>query len=175
MKAATSLLALAAVAQAHYNFPSIIAGGATTAAWSSVRQWTGYYTFDPVTDVTSTNIRCNVGGNAIFANSTTSVAAGSTVGFTANPDIYHPGPLLVYMAKVPEGKTAADWDGSGTVWFKIAYEGPIFGGSALSWPTDSKSLSHTLLWILGFNEKQVLHPSASRSRPPHQAAIISSV
>ena len=30
-----------------------------------------------------------------------SVATGSTVGFTANPDIYHPGPLQFYLAKVP--------------------------------------------------------------------------
>ena len=108
-----------------------------TTAWEYVRQWTGYYTYDPVTSVTSTDIRCNVNGTSAFASGIISVKAGSTVGFTANPDIYHPGPLLVYLAKVPTGKTAANWDGSGTVWFKIYQEGPIFGGSALTWPTDS--------------------------------------
>jgi len=51
--------------------------------------------------------------------STLDVAAGSTVGFTAAASISHPGPLQVYLAKVPEGKTAATWDGSGDVWFKI--------------------------------------------------------
>lgn len=139
MKFPTPFLALATVAQAHYNFPSMISGSTTTPAWSHVRQWTGYYTFDPVQDVSSLDIRCNVNGSTAFAPNTLSIAAGSTVGFSANPDIYHPGPLLVYMAKVPAGKTAANFDGSGAVWFKIYQEGPTFGGQALVWPTDSMS------------------------------------
>jgi hypothetical protein len=134
-----TIFALATVAQAHYYFASIIAGGVATTPWAYVRQWTGYYTYNPVTDVTSTDIRCNVGGTTIFAPSVLSVAAGSTVGFTASPDIYHPGPALAYMAKVPAGKTAATWDGSGAVWFKIFQEGAIFGGQALTWYTDSRS------------------------------------
>lgn len=144
MKASASLLALASVASAHYNFPSLLVGGKTTTAWGAVRQWTGYYTYSPVTDVTKSDIRCNVGGTTIFGSSTQPITAGSTVGFTADPDIYHPGPLLVYMAKVPAGKTAANWDGSGSVWFKIFAEGPIYGAQ-LSWPTDSK-LSPFLLY-----------------------------
>lgn len=98
------------------------------------------YIDNPVVDVTSTNIRCNVGGNTLFAPATMSVAAGSNVGFTADPPIYHPGPLQVYMAKAPSGKTAANWDGSGSVWFKINELGPKFGGQALTWPTDSMRL-----------------------------------
>lgn len=137
MKAFTSLLAFTVAVNAHYNFPSIISGGSTTTAWEYVRQWTGYYTFDPVTSVSTDDIRCNVDGTTAFAPSILTVTAGTTVGFTANPDIYHPGPLLVYMAKVPTGYTAANWDGSGAVWFKIYQEGPIFGGTALAWPTDS--------------------------------------
>lgn len=66
-----------------------------------------------------------------------SVAAGSTVAFTASPDIYHPGPLMAYMAKVPSGKTAANWDGSGSVWFKVFEAGPNYG-SSLTWPSDGK-------------------------------------
>jgi len=116
MKAITSLLALAAVAQAHYSFPSLVSGGTTTTPWQYVRQWTGYYTYSPVQSVTSTDIRCNVAGSTTFAPGTLPVAAGSTVSFTADPNIYHPGPALVYMAKVPSGKTAANWDGSGSVW-----------------------------------------------------------
>jgi len=145
MKVTAPLLALATAAHAHYNFPSTISGGATSAAWSNIRQWTGYYTFNPVTDVTSTAIRCNVDGDKNFANSTLDIVAGSTLGFTANPDIYHPGPLLAYMAHVPAGQTAATWDGSGAVWFKIFEEGPKFGGQALTWPTDSAtSVSFTI-------------------------------
>lgn len=64
-----------------------------------------------------------------------SVAAGSTVGFTAKASISHPGPLQFYMAKVPSGKTAANWDGSGTVWFKIFGQGPNFG-SSLTWASN---------------------------------------
>ncbi len=135
MRFLTPLLWLATAAQAHYNFPSMNAG----TAWSNVRQWTGYYTFDPVTDVLSEDIRCNVNGSTSFAASTLSVAAGSTLKWAANPDIYHPGPLLAYMAKVPDGKTAANWDGSGTVWFKIYEDHPTVGTSALIWPSTSKN------------------------------------
>jgi hypothetical protein len=137
MKSTTALLALAGAASAHYNFPSLIYQGTTSAAWADVRDWTGSYTYNPVTDVSSLDIRCNVAGTTAFAPSILSVAAGSQLGFTANPDIYHPGPLLAYMAKVPAGKTAANWDGSGAVWFKIYEDGPTgLGGQALAWPSN---------------------------------------
>ncbi|KAG9236477.1 glycoside hydrolase [Amylocarpus encephaloides] len=128
----TPLLALASVANAHYVFPSLIINGAPTSEWKNVRQWTGYQSNGPVTDVSSLSIRCNVGASSKSA-STIDVAAGSTMGFTAKASISHPGPLLVYMAKVPQGSTAASWDGSGKVWFKIDQVGPRFG-SSLTWP-----------------------------------------
>jgi len=137
MQVITSLLTLATLAQAHYTFPVLTSGSVKTSEWQYVRQWSGYYTNSPVVDVTSTDIRCNVKGNSIFAGSTLSMAAGSSVGFTASPNIYHPGPLLFYMAKVPAGKTAANWDGSGAVWFKTAQFGAKFGGQALSWYSDN--------------------------------------
>lgn len=34
--------------------------------------------------------------------------------------MYHPGPATMYLGKVPEGETAATWDGSGKQWFKVA-------------------------------------------------------
>jgi len=136
MKVLTALLAGATVAHAHYSFPALIYGGTTTTAWEYVRQWTGYYTYNPVTSVTSTDIRCNVNGTNAFAPGILSVAAGQPLGFTVTPDIYHPGPLLAYMAKVPSGKTAANWDGSGTAWFKIYEQGPVFGAQALTWPSN---------------------------------------
>lgn len=37
----------------------------------------------------------------------------------------HKGPILVYAAKVPSGQTAATWDGSGAVWFKLYESGLI--------------------------------------------------
>ena len=68
-----------------------------------------------------------------------SVAAGSSVGFKANPNIFHPGPLQFYMAKVPTGQNAATWDGSGQVWFKIYAEQAKVSGGQLSWESLSTS------------------------------------
>ncbi len=73
-----------------------------------------------------------------FAASILAFAAGSTLAWTASPDIYHPGSLMAYLAKVPTGKTAANWDGPGTVWFKIYEDHSTFGSSALIWPSMSK-------------------------------------
>lgn len=85
--------------------------------------------------MTLVDIRCNVGGASKAAAGILSVTAGSALGFLVAPDIYHPGPLMAYMAKVPAGKTAATWDGSGSVWFKIYEQGPTFG-SSLTWASN---------------------------------------
>ncbi|MCJ1442877.1 MAG: hypothetical protein MMC23_003374 [Stictis urceolatum] len=132
-----SLLSLLPAALAHYNLPAMLTStGAATTDWQYVRQWTDYYAYTPVQDVTSLDIRCNVAGTTNFAAGILDIPAGSTTGMTVAPDIYHPGPVLVYMAKVPAGKTAANWDGSGAVWFKVFQQGPIFGGQALTWPSN---------------------------------------
>ncbi|KAF8608576.1 glycoside hydrolase, partial [Ceratobasidium sp. AG-I] len=92
-----------------------------------------------VTDVTSTDFRCNVGGVTSGATtSTTTVAAGSTVGFQADIPLSHPGPTQVYLGKVPSGSTAANWDGSGANWFKIYALGADFSTGALAWPSSEK-------------------------------------
>lgn len=149
MKTFNTLLAFASLAHGHYVFPSMIYEGTTTPAWQDVRQWTGYETNDPVTDVTSLDIRCNVDGSTHFAPDTlTGVAAGNNLGFTVTPDIYHPGPLMAYMAKVPSGSTAGNWDGAGDVWFKIYEDGPTFGADSLTWPSNGAFpcfiLSHSI-------------------------------
>ncbi|MCJ1328317.1 hypothetical protein MMC10_004993 [Thelotrema lepadinum] len=139
------LAGLASTASAHYVFPSLVLNGVTTPAWADVRQYPTYYTNNPVTDVTSTDIRCNVGGSTVTSNTST-VTAGQSIAFTVAPDIYHPGPAQVYLAKAPTGANIATWDGSGSVWFKIMGEGPSsFGSSGLTWPTDSAtSVSFTI-------------------------------
>ncbi|PGH04520.1 hypothetical protein AJ79_07046 [Helicocarpus griseus UAMH5409] len=135
MKFSTTLLLLApAIASAHYTFPSLIVNGQTTAEWQYVRQTENYQHNGPVTDVNSNAIRCYERPGRAQAQTAT-VAAGSKVGFVAKGSIYHPGPLQFYMAKVPAGQSAATWDGSGQVWFKILGQGPNFGGS-LTWPSD---------------------------------------
>lgn len=102
-------------ATSHYTFPALIDNGAITADWEYVRQWTGYNTLKPVTDVTSLDIRCNIDGSTASAPGVLSIAAGSQLGFTIKPQVVHPGPMAVYMAQVPEGFNAASWDGSGNV------------------------------------------------------------
>lgn len=142
MKALTVLLlALASVATAHYDFEALVYNGNQTASWYYVRQWNNYVTLDPVTDVTSTDIRCNVGASTVSAPGTLTVSAGSQLGWYVTPAIYHAGPLLAYMAKVPSGKTAATWDGSGTVWFKIYQDGQPsgMGTSNLQWSNYNKA------------------------------------
>jgi hypothetical protein len=80
MRITTTLLALAGAVSAHYTFPALIYGGTTTTNWQYVRDWTGSYTYDPVTDVTSLDIRCNVNGTTNLAPDTLSVAAGQPLG-----------------------------------------------------------------------------------------------
>ncbi|KAL9082397.1 MAG: hypothetical protein Q9165_008902 [Trypethelium subeluteriae] len=139
------LTVLAATVTGHYVFPSVIEKGVATPPWVDVRQYPTYYTNNPVTDVTSTDIRCNVGGSTVSSNTTT-INAGDTIGFTASPNIYHPGPAQVYMAKAPSGTDVATWTGDGDVWFKIFGQGPSsFAESGLTWPTmDASSVTFTV-------------------------------
>ncbi|CAE6434783.1 unnamed protein product [Rhizoctonia solani] len=139
MKSIFALLALAFIQPAlgHYRFYKYIdASGTVTGEYVYVRSNTN--TNSPVTDVTSTDLRCNVGGLASGSStSIAAVAAGSTVGFQADIGLIHPGPLQVYLGKAPSGQTAATWDGSGANWFKIYAIGADFSSGSLAWPTDS--------------------------------------
>ncbi|KAL9616475.1 MAG: hypothetical protein Q9160_008670 [Pyrenula sp. 1 TL-2023] len=118
--AACVLSALATQASAHYIFEFFDNG----AAYKNVRQNTNYNS--PVTDLTSNDLRCNVGGATGGSTSTISVAAGSTHTFKADIAVYHQGPVSFYMSKAPS--SAASYDGSGS-WFKIKDIGPTFDAS----------------------------------------------
>lgn len=107
------------------KFPNLVVNGQTMSPWTHVRETNSYYSNGPVENVNSIDIRCNERGGRPRAQIAT-VNAGGTVGFLANPTISHPGPLAFYLAKVPSGQSAADWDGSGNVWFKIYEEQPKF-------------------------------------------------
>jgi len=124
------------VVSAHYRFTSLIVNGQKTADYLYVRQNTNYNS--PVTDVTSTDIRCNVGGLASGpSTSTATVAAGSTVGFALDQAIFHPGPLQVYISK----STVADvknYDGSGG-WAKLASETATFSSGSVTWIAENTS------------------------------------
>ncbi|KAI0484124.1 glycoside hydrolase family 61 protein [Xylariaceae sp. FL0804] len=119
--------ALFGAAQAHYTFPGFIYDGTTEADWTYVRETANYESHGPVQDVTSIDMRCYQLANGSEGAKTMSVMPGDTIGWTVDPDIEHPGPLQVYMAPAPAGTSAADFDGSGDVWFKIYEDGPTFG------------------------------------------------
>lgn len=141
MKFSGSLLVLAgSLASAHYTFPYLIANNEVSGEWEDVRETTNHYSNGPVTDVTDPQLRCYELAGRPAANTST-VAAGSMVGFKADSTVGHPGPIQIYMAKVPEGSTAANWDGSGEVWFKVATEEPAINSSGLSWSSTGKSSS----------------------------------
>ncbi|KAJ6576023.1 glycoside hydrolase [Mycena vulgaris] len=145
MKSLTILVAVAALAtkvSAHYVWPQLIVGGANTTAWQYVRQTNNWQDLNPLTDVTSNDIRC-YSSTQSGTSSTTSIAAGSTVGFTLNgnpSNLYHPGVLNVYMGKAPAGTDVASWDGSGSAWFKIYQISAVTdGGTTITFPATGMS------------------------------------
>ncbi|KAK0104133.1 hypothetical protein ONS96_005229 [Cadophora gregata f. sp. sojae] len=111
-------------ASAHYIFQSLAVGGTKNPPYTYVRKNTNGNS--PVTDLTSSDLTCNVGAETGFNTSTVTLAAGSTIAFISDTAVYHNGPVSVYMAKAPT--TAAAFDGSGNVWFKILDIGPTFPG-----------------------------------------------
>ncbi|KAI8308342.1 hypothetical protein K4K59_010168 [Colletotrichum sp. SAR11_240] len=131
---ATIAVLAAASAEAHYTFGRLVYGGTTYPEWQHVRKTLNFYSNGPTDGVSSTQIRCYEADPADRGTVTTiPVTAGSTIGFAANSVVGHPGPASFYMAKVPSGQTAATWDGSGAVWFKIYHERPTITSSGLEW------------------------------------------
>jgi hypothetical protein len=109
-----------------------------------VRKTANFQSNGPVTDPSSSAIRCYE-LNAGSPSNTATVAAGSTVGFTASPNIFHPGPIAFYMAQAPGN--VSSWDGDGTVWFKIYQDKPT--GAPYSWQFPTLSRSTLLPLMLG--------------------------
>ncbi|TAQ87254.1 hypothetical protein B7494_g4408 [Chlorociboria aeruginascens] len=111
-----------------YNiFQQFTHGGTLYPVYTYIRPNTNYNS--PVTDLTSTDLRCNVGCLTGNTTETIQVSAGDAFSFTTDVAVYHDGPLSIYMAKVPAGETASTYDGSGQTWFKILDIGPSFDAS----------------------------------------------
>lgn len=72
-------------------FQKLTANGAQGGVYQNIRANTNYNS--PVTDLASKDLRCNVGGASGASTSTVSVAAGSSVTFTADIAVYHQGPV----------------------------------------------------------------------------------
>ncbi|KAL5504074.1 hypothetical protein ACEPAH_8147 [Sanghuangporus vaninii] len=119
------LLAIGAAhsASAHYIWTTLITDSTTSTA--AVRQPQNN---SPVTDVTPSDITCNV--NPSSASETVDVPAGSTIGFQLDNTVYHQGPAAIYLGKAPG--SAAEWDGSGANWFKISEWGATFNPFAFT-------------------------------------------
>lgn len=102
-------------ALAHWNYDRLIHNGQIVG---------DYYTYirrtsnsnSPITDISSTDMRCNAGGGSGKSTQTYTVKAGDEIGFMINTEFGHPGPQQVYISKAPNA--AADYDGSGS-WTKI--------------------------------------------------------
>lgn len=134
------LSVLATQSYAHYIFEQLTHAGTLYPAYTYIRQNTNYNS--PVTALNSTDLRCNVGGETSGSTTTITVKAGDAFTFTTDVAVYHDGPLSMYMAKAPT--TAAAFDGSGQVWFKILDLGPTFAADGTStWPL-AQSYSYTI-------------------------------
>ncbi|KAL2116280.1 hypothetical protein VTJ04DRAFT_8447 [Mycothermus thermophilus] len=128
------LLGTALGATAHYTFPRINSGG----DWQYVRRADNWQDNGFVGNVNSPQIRCFQSRHQA-APATLNVTAGSTVTYYANPNVYHPGPMAFYMARVPDGQDINSWTGEGAVWFKIYHEQPTGLGQQLRWSSDGKN------------------------------------
>ncbi|KFY08949.1 hypothetical protein V492_05760 [Pseudogymnoascus sp. VKM F-4246] len=146
MQLLSVLLASATVVHGHYNFNALIYGGTTEATWQQVRKRSDADSHGPVLDTSLLDIRCGKDASTAFAPEVLSVAAGEKLSFAVDPTIQHPGPSLAYLAKVPDGETAATWDGSGAVWFKVWEEGPTeLNTNGGTWPSsDLTTLGFTI-------------------------------
>ncbi|KAL2160966.1 hypothetical protein VTH06DRAFT_8678 [Thermothelomyces fergusii] len=112
---------------AHYIFQQLTTGGVKHGVYQYIRRNTNYNS--PVTDLSSTDLRCNVGATGAGTDTVT-VRAGDSFTFTADTPVYHQGPTSIYMSKAPG--SASNYDGSGG-WFKIKDWGANFNGGQASW------------------------------------------
>ncbi|KAK3366771.1 glycoside hydrolase family 61 protein [Lasiosphaeria ovina] len=130
MKKITPLAALSlTVSQvsAHYIFQQLSIGSAKYAVEKYIRANSNFN--QPVVELNSTDLRCNVGANGKVTDTVT-VKAGDKFTFDLDTPVYHQGPVSLYMSKAPGA--ASDYDGSGG-WFKIYDWGPSFSGGSATW------------------------------------------
>jgi hypothetical protein len=119
-----------------------------SADWQYVRETTNHFSHGPVTNVTDPQLLCYELAGRPAANVST-VKAGDTIGFTISPDMQHPGPGNIYMAKVPAGSDVTTWEPTGDkVWFKVCRKHDDFGRHScrcrkeeLAWLTSSTDRS----------------------------------
>ncbi|KAH7324437.1 glycoside hydrolase family 61 protein [Stachybotrys elegans] len=141
MQLLSTLLAALAASEvsAHYIFQRLDIGGTTGGVYEGIRQNSNYNS--PVTDLTSTDLRCNVGAtNNGASTAVRSARAGDRFTFYLDTAVYHQGPVSVFVSKAPS--SVQSYTGDGT-WAKIADIGPTFNGGSASWNL-AQSYSFTL-------------------------------
>jgi hypothetical protein len=136
MKFSAAILALSGLASAHYTIPRISANGVSGTDWQFTRRTANYQSNGPVENVNSAAMSCYELSPGTAAPQTLAVTAGGSVTFGIAPNIYHAGPVNVYLAKAPG--TAAAFNPSGPVWFKIYGDKPTITSSAISWANNGQ-------------------------------------
>lgn len=146
------------------TFTNLIVDGIKSGYYQYVRINNNHWSHQSVQDVNSTDMRC--GGEMIFPTnaSTKAVSAGTTVGFSVEGGLGHPGPLQFYMAQAPAGQNLSSWNGTGDVWFKIAGDPPKVNGSGLIWPQQRESYLLPNLYITLTNLDNFKSPQKSPSK-----------
>jgi hypothetical protein len=94
MKGILSLTALSlAVSQVsgHYIFQQLTTGGTKHPLWKYIRQHTNYNS--PVTELSSNDLRCNLGAGSGAGTETVTVKAGDSFTFHTDVAVYHQGPV----------------------------------------------------------------------------------
>lgn len=76
-------------ASAHYIFQQLTTGGTKHDVYQYIRKNTNYNS--PVTDLSSNDLRCNVGATGAGTD-TVEVRAGDSFTFTTDTPVYHQGP-----------------------------------------------------------------------------------
>lgn len=115
----------------------------------------------PVEDVTSPQMTCYELGDGGDNVTTLDIQAGSDVTFNIPTGIFHQGPFSAWLAKAPDGETAASYDGSGASWFKIYQDYPTVADDGLKWPAQSMSAHFLFLLLLPFFFLVCLFPHGS--------------
>lgn len=107
MRSFTTIAALSLAVSdvsAHYIFQQLSIGATKYPVFQYIRQNSDYNS--PVTDLTSNDLRCNVGASGA-STQTVSVNAGDQFTFTLDTPVYHQGAISMLVAAWHAGRTTA--------------------------------------------------------------------
>ncbi|KAG8942278.1 hypothetical protein FRC03_003400 [Tulasnella sp. 419] len=134
--AIAAFIGLVPSAVAHYRWTALMINQTPTPDFKYVRTYSDTVGA-PVTDVTSSAMRCNVNSQPV--PDIAIINPSNTIGFKLDQQITHPGVINAYMAKVPAPYTAATWNGDGPSWFKVSQwsdlvNQPYYASTSYSFP-----------------------------------------